>query len=849
MPTVRALIAILLVLSTAPSAWAQLTTELFEGRLVVAGEVLVRPQADSDVLIQLAADPDLEPVSRVGRGELLLLRSKSRPTADLVRDWSGRSGVAWAEPNYVLRALDTPNDPSFGLLWGLQNTGQVAGGVAGTPGADIDAVTAWSVTTGSTANVVAVIDTGIDYTHPDLAANMWRAPAAFTVVIGGQSITCAAGTVGFNAINRTCNPADDEGHGTHVAGTIGAVGDNGIGVAGVNWTASLMALKFLGSNGSGTTANAIDTITFAIQAKQRFGAAANIRVVNASWGGGGFSQGLFDAITAAYANGILFVAAAGNDNLNNDLFPSYPANYAVPSVVSVASTTNRDLRSGFSNYGATTVDLGAPGSAILSTLPGGQYGSLSGTSMAAPHVAGAAALILAACNLTTDQLKDNLLTHAEPVAALAGITITGDRLNVNASLQACAAPPTPGFTLSANPTFRSILQGQAATYTLSLAPVAGFSGNVLLQVTGLPAGASAVFEPSTVPGASGSSLLTVTTTGSIALGSYPLTVTGTSGTVVRTATLTLSVVPPSAFTMSVAPASRTIAAGRNTVFQLTLSRDATFTSPVSFEVAGLPAGATGTFSAQATTTSQVFLQIATTASVAGGTYPLTVTATGGAVSRTVSPTLTVTGGGATPGFTLSATPATQTVAPGGTAAFTIGIARTGGFTGEVAFSLAGLPAGASSAFAPPATAGSESTLTLTTTAAIVPGTYPLTITGVGASLTRTASATLVVQAAGGGGFTLSVVPASRTIARGGTTTFSIAINRSGGYTGPVTFTVSGLPGSGATATFLSASPTSSTAALRIVTTAGVAPGTYPLTISGSGGGTTSTGAATLNITP
>src|SRR5207247_6416930 len=199
-----------------------------------------------------------------------------------------------AEPNCIFHTTLKPNDPSFPQRWGLQNTG--------TPGADISAVPAWDITRGSTSNVVGVVDTGIDYDHPDLAANIWSAPFAFSVTIAGQTINCAAGTHGFNAIANTCDPKDDNNHGSHVSGTIGAVGNNGIGVVGVNWTASIMGLKFLDKNGSGSTSNAINAIEFAIQAKALFGVAANVRVLSNSWGGGGFSQALLNQINKANTN-------------------------------------------------------------------------------------------------------------------------------------------------------------------------------------------------------------------------------------------------------------------------------------------------------------------------------------------------------------------------------------------------------------------------------------------------------------------------------------------------------------------------------------------------------------------
>jgi subtilase family serine protease len=244
---------------------------------------------------------------------------------------------------------------------------------------------------------------------------------------------------------------DDQNHGTHVSGTIGAVGNNGIGVVGVNWTARLMAIKFLDAQGSGTTADAIAAVEFAIAVKQAFAATggANIRVLSNSWGGPEFSQALLDQVNAANAADMLFVAGAGNDGFDNDILPFYPASFDAPNVISVASTGYTDDISWFSNYGATSVDLGAPGEDILSTTIGNSYDYASGTSMATPHVAGAAALVLSFCDLSTAALKDTLLGSSDPLPSLEGITVSGGRLNVNNALHACTAPPDTPAGLTA----------------------------------------------------------------------------------------------------------------------------------------------------------------------------------------------------------------------------------------------------------------------------------------------------------------------------------------------------------------------------------------------------------------
>jgi subtilisin family serine protease len=421
----------------------------FAGREVVEGEVLLKFRGDAIVVsggrVELAADADVH--QPLGRSGVRLLRSRGQRTAQLIARLRDDPDLEFVEPNYIVYPYATPNDPLFSSLWGLLNTGSNLVGGGGTSGADIDVVTAWDTTTGNRNQVVGVVDTGVDYNHPDLAANMWSAPASFQVTIGGQLITCAAGTHGFDAIARTCDPMDSGSHGTHVAGTIGAVGNNGVGVTGVNWVASMMALKFSLPNG-GTVANAINAIEFAIQAKSRFGSAANVRVLNNSWGGSGHSAALASAIESARTADMLFVAAAGNSTLNIDASPVYPAAYTNANMLTVASTTSTDALSSFSNYGATKVHLAAPGSAIHSTYPNNTYQTLQGTSMAAPHVAGAAALVLSACTTDTAGLRSLLVNHVDYVAGLSGKMTTGGRLNVLRSLQNCSLPRVTGLTLT-----------------------------------------------------------------------------------------------------------------------------------------------------------------------------------------------------------------------------------------------------------------------------------------------------------------------------------------------------------------------------------------------------------------
>src|SRR2546425_9759810 len=343
--------------------------------------------------------------------------------------------VLYAEPNWIVHRQAMPNDPLLGQLWGLNNAGQ-SGGV---PGADIGALEAWNLTTGSSDVAVTVIDSGIDANHQDLSANMFHNALdcngnGIDDDGNGQIDDC----FGIDTVNHDSNPMDDNNHGTHVAGTIGAAGNNDVGVVGVNWTVRLMACKFLTASGSGSTANAIACLEYVKLMRDR---GVNIVATNNSWGGGGFSRALFDAIEAHLQRGILFIAAAGNSgSLDNDTTPFYPAGYDLPNIISVAATTRTDGLASFSHFGRQTVDLGAPGEEILSTTPGNTYSVFSGTSMATPHVTGVAAL-LQAQDPSRDwkAIKNLILAGGDTLPAL-GNTITRKRLNARGALSCSNSP-------------------------------------------------------------------------------------------------------------------------------------------------------------------------------------------------------------------------------------------------------------------------------------------------------------------------------------------------------------------------------------------------------------------------
>lgn len=354
------------------------------------------------------------------------------------------------ESETVLRTASISNDTSFTSQWSLANAGVNGYGLVG---ADIRASQAWDVTTGSRSVVVAVIDSGIDLTHPDLAANVWTNPGE----IAGNGIDDEGNGYiddvhGWNFVENNSNVQDGYGHGTHIAGVIGAVGNNGLGIAGINWQVSIMPLRFQDNFGVGNTGGAIAALNYATMMRRDFG--INVVVTNNSWGGGtGVSELLREAIRAQNEAGIVFVAAAGNSAANCDLSPRYPACFDLPNVISVAATDRYDNLASFSNYGATSVDLGAPGVGIYSTRLNGTYASMSGTSQAAPQVTGVVALLAAVKpGITVGEIRSAILGSAQPVPGLAGKTVTGGRLDAAGALAIALGSPVPPDSVSIAPT-------------------------------------------------------------------------------------------------------------------------------------------------------------------------------------------------------------------------------------------------------------------------------------------------------------------------------------------------------------------------------------------------------------
>jgi serine protease len=375
----------------------------------------------------------------------LLMRVPGANVVDVVRRLGRQRQIAYAEPDYLMHASTLPNDASFAMQWADSNIGQLipsedAFEVIGPPtkgrrGDDERTSRAWDASTGSRAIVIGEVDTGVDYNHPDLAANVWSNPGG----IGG----CAAGTRGFNVLTRTCEPMDDDtaygGHGTHVAGILGAVGSNRIGIAGVNWQTSILPVKWLDSSAGGSTSGLIAALQWLVAAKQ---AGVNVRVINdsATFVGTPFSQALSDEIDTLGANNILLVTAAGNTGDDNDqpAVRRYPCGYQRPTEICVTASDNSDRLPAWANYGSHTVDLAAPGVSIYSTLRNGAYGFLSGGSTAAPQVTGAAALILSVePSLSATALKADILRGVDKLPSLSGRVATGGRLDICKALPAC----------------------------------------------------------------------------------------------------------------------------------------------------------------------------------------------------------------------------------------------------------------------------------------------------------------------------------------------------------------------------------------------------------------------------
>jgi subtilisin family serine protease len=406
------------------------------------GELLVRfvPQGHAcgpgvdkaDILMSTLGSASIEQEYSIVPDLCLIRLPEGMTVEDGIQALRDSNDVLYVEPNYEVKALSViPDDPLFDQLWNMHNTGQTGG----TDDADIDAPEAWDKSIiGGNEVIVAVIDSGVDYTHPDLAANMWVNQAEYTGTSGldDDGNGYIDDIYGYDFAYLDADPIDDAGHGTHVAGTIGAVGNDGIGVAGVCWNVKIMAVRFIETGGSGYLSRAVSCVQYAML--------MGAKVMSNSWGTGAYTSALEDAIRAAEDAGILFVASAGNGwGIDNDVFPHYPSGYDLDNIIAVLSTDYHDQLSEHSSYGLTSVDLGAPGgdfdNKILSCYVDGGYYTMYGTSMAVPHVSGACAYIWAVLpELSHMEVKDIIMRTVDPLPTLNGRCVSVVRLNVHKAL-------------------------------------------------------------------------------------------------------------------------------------------------------------------------------------------------------------------------------------------------------------------------------------------------------------------------------------------------------------------------------------------------------------------------------
>lgn len=403
----------------------------------------------------LSNETSISSVKNLGFTNTKLVKFKNNKKPDeltKVLKTKYKSSIEYAEPNYILYASDiksswVPSDSYYNNLWGLSNKGQAIVGQSGLAGIDINAQKAWDITKGSNSVVVAVIDSGVDYDHPDLKNNIWinnkEIPDNY---IDDDSNGYIDDVNGWDFYWNNNDPDDYNGHGTHVSGTIAAA-SNSSGVVGVAPNVKIMPLRFINSSGEGTVSDAIKAIDYAT----KMGA----KILNNSWGGASYSQALYDAIKNSNT---LFVAAAGNDGLNTDNSPTYPASYDLSNILSVAAIDNKGNLASFSNYGVNTVDVAAPGVNIYSTTPYNSYQYYSGTSMATPHVSGEAALVFSK-NPSTNPLtiKNIIMKSVVKLSSLQNKINTGGLINAAAAVGGVSDDDIPGLYINNNSTVNGAL--------------------------------------------------------------------------------------------------------------------------------------------------------------------------------------------------------------------------------------------------------------------------------------------------------------------------------------------------------------------------------------------------------
>jgi subtilisin family serine protease len=724
---------------------------------------------------------------------------------DVVTEIAALPEVAEIKPNASVQAPSAPASAS-GPEWNV---------------ARVKAPDLWGLGYHGQGVVVANMDTGVDATHPDLAAR-WRGGTNSWYDPNGQ---------------HPSTPTDVSGHGTWTMGAM-VGGDAGGSAVGIAPDARWIAVKIFNDRGTATTAGIHAGFQWLLDPDGNPATDDAPDVLDDSWTMSAACDLTFQPdLSALRATGILPVFAAGNSGPAPATSMS-PANN--PEAFAVGGTDDADAIDGGSSRGpsacgqATYPQLVAPGVNVRTTDLYGFYTNVTGTSIAAPHAAGALALLLGAFpGLDPERQAAALQQGAADLGALGPDDVFGSgRLDSLASYTWLST--APDFSLTATPASATTSAGGSVTYTIAVQALNGFTGDVALSLHG-PASAS--FSPATVAGGAGSAQLTITTAASLAPGTYALTITGTSGTSTRSTRVSLVIPQPPDFSLTATPASRTTSAGGSATYTVSTSAVGGFSGDVALSLSG-SGSASGSFAPAAIAggSGASELTVTTAASIAPGKYPLTITATSGSLTHSAVVTLIV------PDFSLAASPATRSTTPGTAATYTVSVGAVNGFTGSVALSLSGLTQGTWS-FAPASVSNAgTSQLTVTPTAA---GTYTLTVTGTSGSIVHTAKVTLVVAAPGD--FGLTATPASATVVAGQNAAYTVAVSSSGGFAGSVSLSVSGLP-SQASASFAPnplAAPGSSTLTVR--TSRLTTRGTFTLTITGRGGSLSHATTVTLAV--
>jgi subtilisin family serine protease len=731
-----------------------------------------------------------------------------RAKPDVVRELAARPDVLAVEPSRDLHASKS-----------------LADGGSGSPEPNVSVVNApalWDLGYRGQGTVVASLDTGVDLSNPDVAAQ-WR---------GGSDSW-------YDPAGEHSTPADVNGHGTWTMGAMvgGTAGGTAVGVApGARW----IAAKIFDDHGVATTSGIHRSFQWLLDPDGNPSTNDAPNVVNNSWtmGATGCDLEFQLDLRALRAAGIVPVFAAGNrgPDASSDFSPANN-----PDALAVGNTDNGDVidpgssRGPSSCDGGTFPDVTAPGVDIRTTDLYGSYAVESGTSMSAPHVAGALALLLSAFpDASADRQEAAIEAGAVDLGAPGPDNETGyGRLDALGAYHWLAT--SPDFALSASPTSATVAAGATASFSVTVGSLNGFTGDVALSLGGLPSsGATWTFTPSTVSGGAGTAQLDVQTSTTLAPGSYQLSIGGTSGSQTHRVAVSLEVTGPPDFTIAASPGSATTAAGSSATFAVTVGSQFGFAGNVALSLSGLTSSqASWSFSpASLTGAGTATLTVSTSSSLAPATYSLTISGTGGSLVHSTSVGLVVT---PPPNFTISASPGQATTPAGGSVSYTATVRSQYGFAGTVALSLGGLSAGQGTwSFSPASVGGAgTSTLRVTTASSLSPGTYSLKITGTSGTLVHSTNVSLVIPQPPD--FALSVSPTSATVTAGTSVTFRVSVASKGGFSAGVSLAVAGLP-SGATASFsVNPVPAGTSSVLTVRTSASGGRGTFSLKITGTSG--------------